>query len=159
MRHDQVIDLRDREHRVRTWITVIVAWAVAQHAVLGCCCHHAHGAEAAVCEGHGRADESDHDRHDGPTDADAAAEHDYDGEPDRQHSDDSCPASCGEKCRFAATGRTQFDAATDAVEFTLAAGVPVALVDVFRPKARPDSDDGPPAPPLRLHLLRRVLLI
>jgi hypothetical protein len=144
---------------MRTIVTLLTAAAFALHFTLGCCVHHAHGAEETVCLAH--ADHGDH--HHGGHDHDHDG-HDHDSpSPCDQSPDDSdsgCPGQhCNDgHCVFMATGKTVVAKSAFIAALPLLVAEPVSFA-VVSPQAVAAIDSGGLfAPPMRTHLFNQVLL-
>jgi hypothetical protein len=149
---------------VRAFVSTAVAVAVALHAVLGCCWHHVHAAEAVVgveadhveAVAHGCCH---HCRHDDVAEH-ADESHALSDDADRHDSEPHAPGPCTEKCDDVAVGRAQTNDAKvrAAADFLPALDQPV--LHPARTVSRFESADAAvDPPPLRLHLLLQLLLI
>jgi hypothetical protein len=125
---------------MRALVSNLACLMLAAHLMLGCCWHHAHACETAChLDGHSGEADHDHDRHAPPAEG-----------------DDHCQ---GERCSFLVVAKVRLDSGSGAAS-------PVGLLAETSSQAYADlawlhlsvdrTDSGPP---LRLHLLHRVLRI
>jgi len=159
------------EFVVRLVVSHLVIVALALHAVLGCCRHHAHDSDVAGVLVEGESTASMHDCRHGSherelVDHDDEHEHEPVGRHSTEHHstghepDDHAPGSCGDTCQFVAVNRVQFNEVLDAAVPDLLpaeASADAAIVCVALRVSREQAAVDPP--PLRLHLLYQLLLI
>jgi hypothetical protein len=132
---------------MRALVSNLACLMLAAHLMLGCCWHHAHACETAcphACQsghlnGHSNEADHDHDQHAPPAEG-----------------DDHCQ---GERCSFLVVAKVRLDSGCGAAS-------PVALLAETSSQVYADlawlqlaADRTDSGPPLRLHLLHRVLRI
>lgn len=153
---------------MRSVISYIVVAALTLHALLGCCWHHAHAsteevvhvdAEKPASVGHCCC----HHHHD-----DVAVEHDDDAVPDAietpqldqdRQAPVPCSDSCGVKCQFVSTNRTQIEQPVVQHDIWLpSATIPEIAGGICFVRFETRRTTAPPLP-IRLHLWNQLLLI
>jgi hypothetical protein len=136
---------------MRSLITLITAAAFLLHFALGCCAHHAHAAEGAVCPGHSLAANHDHDGHN----------HDSQEPREKSLSDSECPSqNCDDgHCVFMADGKTIEVNDVFAVVAPLFAAALPSLGQISLLATVAIDSGGLIALPVRTHLFNQVLLI
>lgn len=153
---------------MRSVLSLTVAAAVAVHAVLGCCWHHAHVAEAADVESTEPAPQPKahscchgHHAHEVAEPAHQLAEQDA-AQIDSHQDDPShhCPTPCSRKCEVASNGRVQVDESGTDFTLDVSLGLSSPVVEPIVVARKFALDDGiAEPPPVRLHLMHQLLLI
>ena len=136
---------------MRSLITLVTAVAFLLHFTLGCCAHHAHAAEDAVCAGHGIVADHDHEGHD----------HDSEDPCEKSPEHGECPAQhCNDgHCVFMADGKTVEVQDSFTAVLPLFVAEPASITPISRIAAAAIDSGTLIALPVRTHLFNQILLI